>query len=91
MGQKKSELADATLLRSSSLRSVAARHHFSPSFVYAEVRAGRLRAFRLHGNGPLRVLEPDERNWLFGGSEPQGPPMAESPPDERVTGSEDSE
>ena len=45
---------------------VALRHGLGQSYVYDQIRAGRLRATRIGGTGPLRISLEDEARWLEG-------------------------
>ena len=49
-----------------SISEVALRNGVSESFVYDEAKAGRLRATKLGGKGPLRVTFEDEAKWIAG-------------------------
>lgn len=49
-----------------SVSEVALRNGVSESFAYEEIKAGRLRASKLGGRGPLRVMFADEEAWIRG-------------------------
>ena len=49
-----------------SVSEVALRNGVSESFAYDEVKAGRLKATKLGGRGPLRITFEDEAAWIRG-------------------------
>jgi hypothetical protein len=49
-----------------SVPEIALRNGVSESYAYDEIKAGRLRATRLGGTGPMRVTRPDEARWIAG-------------------------
>jgi excisionase family DNA binding protein len=49
-----------------SVAEVAVRNGMSESFVYEQIKAGRLRATKPGGVGPLRVRIEDEAAWIEG-------------------------
>ena len=49
-----------------SIPEVALRNGVSESYAYDEVKAGRLKASKLGGAGPLRVTCEDEAAWISG-------------------------
>jgi len=59
---------DMARLESSTIHEVAARHSFNPQRVWADIRAGRLRAVRPGGKGDYRILRVDEERWVNGKS-----------------------
>jgi hypothetical protein len=62
-----SELRSPVDVRASfSLSEIALRNGVSEAYTYAEVKAGRLRATPLGGDGPLRVTKADELAWIRG-------------------------
>ena len=49
-----------------SVSEVALRNGVSESYAYDEIKAGRLKASKLGGRGPLRVTFEDEARWIAG-------------------------
>jgi excisionase family DNA binding protein len=53
-----------------TIEQASARAQVSPRTLYAEVRAGRLRAARVGGRRQLRLLDEWIDDWLFASAEP---------------------
>jgi hypothetical protein len=69
---KKKPRHPADVRASLSISEIALRSGVSESFAYDEVKAGRLRASKLGGTGPLRVTLEDEARWIAGDAAKDG-------------------
>jgi excisionase family DNA binding protein len=52
--------------KSYSVAEIAVRHGMGSSFIYDQIRSGKLKAHRPGGEGPLRILASDEEAWIRG-------------------------